>query len=154
MYIEHRESGELLKIVIEPLLPDDYKQIPKSRYWFNWRSERAYQVYKLRPAMMKDILGLMSVEIMDDDQRIEIRLLAVSKENRGKEKIYNGIAGNLIAYACRESVKLFGEQACVSLIPKTELEKHYMNMYGMSNTGKCVYIEGAAIIALLEKYEL
>lgn len=50
---------------------------------------------------------------------MEIYLLAVSKESRGKNKRYEGIVGNLIAFACREAIRLYGEIACVSLISKT-----------------------------------
>jgi hypothetical protein len=84
---------------------------------------------------------------------MEIILLAASKENRGKVKKYDGIAENLIAFACREAVKLFAENACVSLYPKTELKKHYIEKYGMLNAGKQLYLEGLSLYRLLRKTE-
>jgi hypothetical protein len=44
--------------------------------------------------------------------------------NRGKDKIYEGVGGNLFAYACKVS-KDFGLEGFVSFISKSSLMEHY-----------------------------
>ena len=57
-------------------------------------------------------------------------------------------------FACREAIKFYAENACVSLFPKTELKQHYIKKYGMTAAGKQVFLEGVALYKLLEKYEI
>jgi len=78
-----------------------------------------------------DILGAIAILKFPKEFRYEIKLLAVSKENVGSSKIYNGIAGCLMAFACKDCLREYGELACVSLIPKTKLKKHYIRKYDM-----------------------
>ena len=86
------------------------------------------------------------------EARIEIRLLACSLENVGTYKIYEGITGHLIAYACRLSLKQYGADAFVSLLPKTELKRHYIEKYGMQDAGLQVFLEGSSLNLMVIKY--
>lgn len=152
--ITHIKEASEIDVVIERVREEDYKSITKARFFFNWKTEKDKEVYKLSVAGADEILGLMSLINYPDEQRFQINLLSVSKENRGKSKIYDGIAGNLIAYACRESNKLYGADACVSLHPKTELKAHYIEQYGMMDAGMQVFVEGVNLFRLLEKYKI
>ncbi|MEO4004329.1 N-acetyltransferase [Flavobacterium sp. CAU 1735] len=140
------------EISIERVTDQDYKKITKARFFFNWKTERQNCVYKLRILESEVILGLISLTHYPEESRIEINLLAVSKENRGKEKQYDDIAGNLIGFACKEAVNHYAEIACVSLIPKTKLKKHYITKYGMEDAGKHICLEGLALFRIIEKY--
>ncbi|MFH0756568.1 MAG: hypothetical protein V2B15_04705 [Bacteroidota bacterium] len=77
MRIADRVSGKNHDIEIAPVMADDYKVITKSRFWFNWREEKEFDVYKLKIKESSDILGLISLEAHPEESRIEIRLLAV-----------------------------------------------------------------------------
>lgn len=153
MVIFEKAKGKAHKVKIEPLPEKDYSKITKARYFFDWKTERENEVYKLTLAGRDDILGLLSL-VEHNDKRMQINLLAVSKENRGAKKIYEGIAGNLIAWACREAVKRFGEDACVSLIPKTKLVKHYIKEYGMMKAGQSLFLSDEPLLNMLEEYKL
>ncbi|MHA8065777.1 hypothetical protein V7S76_03745 [Aquirufa sp. ROCK2-A2] len=148
------KTGEPKKIVVEQLQDSDYKKITKSKYHFNWKNQKEHDVYKLRLVESEEILGLMSLKVYINELRIEIVLLACSIENTGKDKIFDRIAGNLIAFACREAIKLFGVDACVSLIPKTELKKYYMSQYGMLDAGRQIYLASNSLFNLLNKYKV
>lgn len=100
------------------------------------------------------MLGLISLIIYEEEKRVEIKLLAVSKENRGAKKQYGRIAGNLIGFACREATRLFGIEGCVSLVPKTELKQHYMREYRMKDAGCQIYLDAGASVRMLIRYEL
>jgi hypothetical protein len=96
----------------------------------------------------------MSLALWDTEYRIEIKLLAVSKENVGTSKIYDHISGSLIAFAARLSIKKYGADAAVSLVPKTLIAKHYIDKYGFEAAGKSLFIQGGKLYNLIEKYEV
>jgi hypothetical protein len=151
--ITHLQTFLRKDILIEPVTAEDFKIITKAKYFFDWNAEKRNGVYKLRLNDSEEILGLISLENYESEDRLQINLLAVSKENRGAEKIYDGIAENLIVFACRLAVKLYAENACVSLIPKTELKIHYIHKYGMIDAGKQIFLEGMALYKLIERNE-
>ncbi len=153
MRIREDISGETHEIEIIPVLADEYQGITKSRFWFEWKEELSYEVYKLRKKETKGILGLISLDSHSEESRIEIRLLAVSKENRGRNKSFEHIAGNLIAFACIKAITLYGEWACISLIPKTKLADHYIREYGIIQAGRSLFLDGAELIELIGRYD-
>ncbi|MGB3469000.1 MAG: N-acetyltransferase, partial [Cyclobacteriaceae bacterium] len=82
-----------------------------------------------------------------------IRLLSISGENVGKHKRYEDIAGNLLAYVAKSAVRKYGNYACVSLRPKTQLTQHYINKYNMILTGITVSIIVPEILGLIRQYD-
>jgi hypothetical protein len=140
-------------IEILPVESDDYNNIEKDRYFFDWRSEKQEEVYKLRIIGSNDILGLISIERIPQEWRLHIRLLSVSKENKGKAKRFENITGNLIAHIAKIAVREYGELACVSLKPKIQIAKHYIEKYNMNVTGVTLSIEVPEIINLINKYD-
>jgi hypothetical protein len=153
MVIIESKSRKEYAVKIERITKSDYSKATKSAYFFDWKTEKQNEVFKINIQGSDEILGLMSLT-EQPDKRIHINLLAVSKENRGKEKIYEGIAGNLIAWACREAVKRSGEEACVSLVPKTNLIKHYKTEYGMLQGGKSLFLSDDALLVILDRFKL
>ncbi len=73
--------------------------------------------------------------------------------NRGSNKVYKHIAGNLIAFAGIQAIKEFAEMACVSLVPKTELIEHYMTKYSMLQAGRSLFLDGKELQQLIAKYD-
>ncbi len=154
MFIIEQSTGKKHKVIVEPVISDDYKTITKKRYFFNWKTEKKYEVYKLRRTDSDTILGLISFINYAEEKRIEIKLLGVSIENRGTKKQYERIAGTLIGFACREAMKCYGIEACVSLVPKTEIKAHYIIKYEMMDAGKQIFLEGLPLLKMLNNYEL
>ncbi|HNR85335.1 MAG TPA: hypothetical protein PKN22_02830 [Taishania sp.] len=152
MHLIDTKTNKRYEVVVDIVDEQDFKQITKSKFFFNWKEEKKNIIYKL---MLDDeILGLMSCFDNEGDKRIEIKLLSVSKENRGQNKRYERIAGTLIGYACREATKRYGIEGCVSLVPKTQLKHHYIQQYGMMDAGKQVFLEGEQLLRMLKEYEL
>lgn len=115
--------------------------------------EKDQEVYKLRILGTRDILGLVSLERIPEEWRIHIRLLTVSKENKGSSKKYENIAGNLITYVSRIAVMEHAELACVSLRPKELIAQHYIDKYGMNVTGMTLSLEISEILNLINTYD-
>lgn len=146
-------SGRRRTVIIRVAEDEDFKVLTKKRYSFAWKSfKNNTAVYKLLIEGEEDILGVMGLVDVPGEKRIEIKLLASTKENIGQNKIYDGIAGCLIAFTCRLSVGKYGAEACVSLVPKTELAHHYMKKYYMLNAGWQLYLEGSGLNKLLKEY--
>lgn len=135
MKIQVVESGEEIDAVIEVLDSKDFNQVAKSKgeFQFNWKKYRGQELYKLRDRQNDKIVGLMCIQDHTDPETnaIEIELLEVIKENVGKKKKIERIAGCLVAFACRESFKR-GHEGFVFLTPKTGLIEHYAKKYNMA----------------------
>lgn len=156
MKITGVETGERLEVIVSPVIDKDFNILTKKRYLFPWKEwkDKAW-LYKLCTPNGNKIFGVMALIDVPEDKRMEIKLLASSIENVGKKKRYNGIAGCLIAYACRESVIKYADLACVSLVPKTKLKNHYVKKYNMIDSGgKQVYLDGKSLNDLIVKYLL
>ncbi|NOQ25420.1 MAG: N-acetyltransferase [Bacteroidales bacterium] len=153
MIVIDTTSGKSHQVKIEPVESGDYKNITKRRYFFDWAEEKEWEIYKLRIIDSSDILGLVSFERIPTEWRIHIRLLSVSKENRGSDKKYKHIAGNLITFVSKIAIKEYAELACVSLKPKEIIAQHYIDKYGMNITGMTLSVEIIEIMNLINTYD-
>ncbi len=153
MLIVHRVSGEKREVVIEPVTAIDYKTIKKDKRFpnFDWGKEKKYEVYKLRRKDSEEILGLLSVTDFKAERWVKINLLESSDENVGSGKLYNNVAGCLIAFTCRMAF-LKGYDGVVALHPKTDLVQHYIAHYGFKRAGVHLYTELKNSEALIKKY--
>ena len=153
MKIIETSTGNEYPVEILAIEAGDFKILRKDRYFFNWSIERGQEVYKLQIIGSRDILGLVSVERIPEEWRIHIRLLTVSKENKGSTKIYDRIVGSLITHIAKIAVLEYGELACVSLKPKSQIAQHYIDKYNMNITGLTLSIEIPEILNLINLYD-
>ncbi len=153
MKVIERSTGIAYQVEILPVEKDDFKTIAKERYFFDWKIEHNQEVYKLQIQGTHDILGLVSIERIPNEWRIHIRLLTVSKENKGADKKYERIVGNLITYVAQIAILEFGELACVSLRPKTQIAQHYIDTYNMNRSGVTLSLEVSEILDLIKAYD-
>ena len=133
----------------------DLKVITKNNGWsFNWNSELKQperDVYKLTIVNNQTIIqGIISLEVKSD--HVYIHLLESAPFNKGKTKIYNGVPGNLVAFACKLSFQR-GHQGNISFLSKTQLVQHYIDTLGaMHFGGRVMIIDTNAALKLLNKY--
>ncbi len=153
MIIIDTSTGEKHLVNILPVEVDEFNTLRKDRYFFDWKTEKNQEVYKLQLTGSSDILGLKSIERIPQEWRIHIRLLTVSKENKGNDKKYDKITGNLIVHVAKIAIREFGELACVSLRPKSQIAQHYIDKYNMNITGMTLSIEVPEIIDLINSYD-
>ena len=66
-------------------------------------------------------------------------------------KIYENIAGCLIAWACRLAF-IRGYYGFVSLVPKTRLIEHYKNAYGFEQFGRQLAVDTEQSHRLIKQY--
>lgn len=92
---------------------------------FEWHSEiksNSKSVYCLTTLNNHKIIqGLIS--ITDKGDHIFMDLIESAKFNKGKGKLYKGVVGNLVAFACKTSFEK-GYEGVVSFMAKTQLIDH------------------------------
>ena len=108
------------------LTSTDIKKLKKKDWLFNWEAEaklKDRKVYKLVIVDNPNIIqGLISLQ--DRKDHIFMTLIESTKFNRGSKKIYLGVPGNLVAFACKISFDK-GYSGYVSFESKTNLIAHY-----------------------------
>lgn len=125
-----------------------------SKWLFDWIKESNTKdrfIYKLTLENNKAIIqGLVSISILSD--HIFMDLLETAHFNRNKNKMYLGVAGNLVAFACKLSSDL-GFEGYIAFNAKTSLIKHYELTLGAVNTsGQKMIINPVESIILINKY--
>ena len=79
-------------------------------------------------------------------------LLESAPFNLGKNKLYEGVPGNLVAYACKVSFQR-GADGFVSFESKTNLIDHYVKTLGAHHFGgHLMVIDTIAAKRLVDKY--
>jgi hypothetical protein len=148
-------SGDSFQTEVSRLTSIDLKIITKNNNWnFDWKSEFnniQKEVYKLTIVNNSKIIqGLLSITIEQD--HIYMNLLESSPFNIGKNKLYEGVAGNLVAFACKISFQK-GYDGFVAFTAKTNLIKHYEESLGAFHfKNQRMIIETEASKKLVKKY--
>ena len=108
-------------------------------------------VYKMVTVENKNIIqGLLSLII--EDNFISIGIIENAHFNRGKNKVYFGVGGNLFAYACKISMEL-GFKGYVGFVAKTTLMEYYSKSLGAEVAlGQRMYIGEEASERLINQY--
>ncbi len=103
----------------------------KKGWLFNWAVElrkNDREIYKLTIVNNPSVIqGLVSFTIKEDN--VFMHLVESAPFNIGRNKIYEGVAGNLVAFACKTSF-LNNLQGFVSFFSKTRLIDHYIKTLG------------------------
>lgn len=153
--IENTVSGDSFATEICIVSIDDLKKINSNNLWqFDWKKE--YQqphrdIYKLSIVNNNDIIqGLISLEIKPD--HVYMHLLESAPFNKGKSKVYAGVPGNLVAFACKLSFQR-GNDGNVSFLAKSKLINHYIESLGAMHVGgRIMILDTIASLKLINKY--
>ncbi len=81
-----------------------------------------------------------------------MHLVESSPFNKGKTKVYSGVPGDLVVFACKLSFQR-GHDGNVSFISKTQLVEHYEKTLGAFHFGgRVMIIETPSALKLINKY--
>lgn len=153
--IENVITGDSFPTDITIITAADLKNVTKKNGWqFDWKIEfkqPARDVYKLTIVNNQSIIqGLISLEVKSD--HVYMHLVENAPFNKGKTKIYAGVPGNLVAFACKLSFQR-GNEGNVSFFSKTQLVQHYIDTLGATHFGGRIMIIGTnAALKLINKY--
>ena len=150
-------SGDSFSTEISHISKSDIKKVTVKDGWqFDWKLELKHperDVYKLTIVNNLSIVqGLVSLEVRSD--RVFMHLVESAPFNKGKTKLYSGIPGNLVAFACKLSFQR-GHDGNVAFISKSQLIDHYKESLGATNVGgRLMIIDSSAALKLINRYFL
>lgn len=153
--IENVVTGDSFATDVLLMDSTDLKTITKKGGWlFDWKTEYKLpdrDVYKLIISGNPSIIqGLTSLTERED--HVYMHLIESAPFNLGRKKVYLGVPGNLVAFACKMSFHR-GFEGYVSFTAKTQLIKHYEKMLGAINVGgHLMVINTNAALQLIDKY--
>jgi len=153
--IENVVTGDSFPTEILPLSKPDLAHLTQKNGWkFDWikeywQSDR--DVFKLTILWNPTIIqGLIS--IAQKQGYLEMYLIESAPFNYGKNKMHYGVAGNLVAFACKRSFEL-GFDGFVAFTAKTALMDHYSKTLGaVSIGGQRMAIEEKQALELVKRY--
>ncbi len=153
--VQNVVSGDSFQTEVSLVTKSDLKTITKVMGWqFDWKIELKHperDIYKLTIVNNQSIIqGLVSLEIKSD--HVYMHLVESAPFNKGKSKIYLGVPGNLVAFACKLSFQR-GNEGNVAFISKTQLIDHYTKSLGAFHFGgRLMIIETKAAMKLIKRY--
>ena len=120
--IQDRETGLVFETIVSELSADELKTL--NNWQFNWLKEsRYFPIFKLTTIVEPTVIqGLLSIE--KQQGFVFMSLIETAPHNFGSQKQYLGIAGNLVAFACKKSFES-GFDGYVSFVSKSQLVEHY-----------------------------
>lgn len=148
-------TGDSFPTDITLITNSDLKTVTKKNRWqFDWKLEFKQperDVYKLTIVNNQTVIqGLISLEVKSD--HIYMHLVESAPFNKGKTKVYAGVPGNLVAFACKLSFQR-GQEGNVSFFSKTQLIQHYIDSLGAMHVGgRIMIIDTIAALKLINKY--
>ena len=153
--IQNVVSGDSFATDITLVSVSDLKNVIKKNSWqFDWKFECKQpqrDVYKLTIVNNQTVIqGLISLEIKSD--HVYMHLVESAPFNKGKSKVYAGVPGNLVAFACKLSFQR-GHEGNVSFFSKSQLVQHYTDSLGAKHVGgRIMIIDTKAALKLINKY--
>lgn len=152
--IENSVTGEVFDTNVVQLGKSGKNEIKPAEWLFDWEEELSLsgrEVYKLVTVNNPKIIhGLFSLE--DKNDHIFIHLVESANFNKGTNKMYLGVAGNLFAFACKLSFDK-GFEGYVAFDSKSALIEHYKKKLGATHfKEQRMYIEPVNALKLVRKY--
>lgn len=153
--IQNIVTGDSFATDISLITTSDLKTFIKKNNWqFDWKLEFKQperDVYKLTIVNNQSVIqGLISLEIKSD--HVYMHLVESAPFNKGKTKVYVGVPGNLVAFACKLAFQR-GHEGNVSFFSKTQLVQHYIETLGAMHVGgRIMIIDTIAALKLINKY--
>ena len=148
--IEDAQTREAISTIIKPFLSENFKSIDWEFDWLQEYNKPIKKVSQLNTFNNDIIQGLISLE--DKKDHVFMHLIENAKHNKGKKRQYLGVAGNLVAFACKCSFEC-GYDGFISFISKTALKQHYQETLGAKVLfGDTMVIETTEAMLLVEKY--
>lgn len=149
--IVNATTGDVFDTEVLPVTAKDLKKL--SKWQFKWAKEKPFsEIYKLVIVGNRDVIqGL--VALRDEKTHLYMALIESAPFNIGKLKMYVGVPGNLVAFACKTSFDK-GYNGYVAFHAKSVLVEHYEQTLGAyrPSRGLLMVIETKAAEKLVTRY--
>lgn len=137
------------------LISKDMVPKKKDGWSFNWLKvfrEKPTTIFVLKEKHSQKVHGV--IQLVRNDGMLIMELIELAPFNIGSQKEYENVAGCLIAFGCRESLKLNNAyQGYLTFFSKSSLVELYKTKYYATQTiGTRMYIDPLSGIMLIDKY--
>jgi hypothetical protein len=152
--IENILTGEIFETDVVRVGMDDLALVEAGKWQFDWARElrdHDREVYKLTTKENPSIIqGLMCLE--DRRDHMFVHLIENASFNVGRGKLYAGVPGNLMAFACKIAFEN-GYQGYVAFDAKSRLIPHYESSLGAKRfAGIRMLFDTTAAYNLVRRY--
>lgn len=154
MKITRTSDGKTIECEIVAI---ERKLVPKKKdgWSFNWSKafrDNSKSIYALKEASTLRIHGL--IQLINEQGMLIMELIEIAPFNIGSNKEFENVAGCLIAFGCRESLKLdTAYKGYLTFVSKTSLVELYKSKYLATQTlGTRMYIDPDSGEKLIRKY--
>ena len=154
--IELVATGDVFNTIVMRAAPYDKRLIRRREWQFDWHGELLKdrrEVYRLTTENNPHIIQRL-VSLEDKGDHMYMHLIESAAFNRGRNKTFLGVPGNLIAYGCKLSFDR-GHDGFVAFTAKTALVQHYRDSLGaIVIRGTLMHLDSAAARTLVQRYKL
>lgn len=151
--IEACLTGKRFKTEVAALTHQEMEKEQAKDWLFNWKKElmiSGHRVFKLTITGKTNIQGWVSLSVETD--HVYMHLLESAPHNRGRNKKYWGVPGNLVAFACLLS-ETYGKDGYVAFTAKTNLVEHYrVTLHAKHLANGRMYLDTYAAQCLIKQY--
>ena len=152
--IELVATDESFDTVVTRVVWPERKQIKNIEWQFKWHEELKQhdrEVYKLTTSNNSTVIhGLLSITEKSD--HIFMNLIENAKFNKGRNKVFRGVAANLVAFSCKCSFDR-GYGGFLAFDAKTVLIRHYEETLKAEHFGgRRMIIYPPAALRLVDQY--
>jgi len=138
-------------------VPISKEIVPKKKdgWSFNWSNayrQKPNTIFVLQEINSKKIHGI--IQLVKDEGMLIMELIELSPSNIGSKKEYGNVAGCLIDFGCKESLKLNSAyKGYLTFVSKTSLIELYKRKYLSTQTiGTRMYIDPISGEKLINTY--
>jgi hypothetical protein len=152
--IENTLTGESVETEIVRLQQQDAAILRKLKWQFDWYKEFHEPNTEIHALIAKGNPSVWHGLVSSEDRRdhMFMHLIESAPFNMGRDKLFAGVMGNLVAFLCKNSFEK-GYMGAVAFEAKTRLIEHYKKELGAQLfTPNRMFIDTPEAIKLLRKY--
>jgi hypothetical protein len=152
--IENKLTGKSVETEVIRLHKDDLLTLRGLKWAFDWAAELDEPLREVHALTSKGNSafwhGLVSSE--DKSDHIFMHLIESAPFNKGRNKLFTGVMGNLVAFLCKTSFEK-GYWGNVVFDAKTRLVEHYEQALGAKRiTSTRLFIDPQQSLVLVKQY--
>jgi hypothetical protein len=152
--IENKLTGESVETKVILLRKDDLQTLRRLKWAFDWAAELDEPLREVHALTSKGNKSFWHGLVSSEDKRdhIFMHLIESAPLNKGRDKLFAGVMGNLVAFLCKTSFEK-GYWGNVVFDAKTRLVEHYIEALGAKRiTSSRLFIDPEQSLVLIKQY--
>jgi len=152
--IENTLTGKSVETEVVRLTEDDLLTLRGLKWTFDWAVELENPDRQVHSLATKENSSFWHALVSSEDKRdhVFMHLIESAPVNKGRDKLFKGVAANLVAFLCKQSFEK-GYNGVISFDAKTRLIEHYEKTLGAKRFSfNGMFIESPDAYILVKRY--